>query len=84
MHPSLQKLCDDARAMMAAGRTDAPDLIQARAEEFDHLICKAGNGHQRTLDNMRRDRVTAFDLRLAADEMRAIARGDAPALEPAE
>lgn len=84
MHPSLQKLCDDARAMMAAGRTDAPDLIQARADEFDDLIVRAGNGHHRTLARMQRDAVTTFDLCLAADEMRAIARGDAPALAPAE
>ena len=84
MHPSLQKLCDDARAMMAAGRTDAPDLIQSRADEFENLIVRAGNGHRRTLARRQRDSVTAVDLRRAADEMRARARGEAPALEPAE
>ncbi|MGA0564138.1 hypothetical protein ACO2RV_16965 [Ancylobacter sp. VNQ12] len=76
MHQSLQNIVDQARNMMQAQPETAAALIEARSDELDEMHVRAGNGHHRTLQYMARTGLTAFDLRLAIDELRAIARGD--------
>jgi hypothetical protein len=84
MHPALQKLCDEARQMMAERPAEAPELIRQRVAALEYTHDRAFNGHRRTLAAMRRDGVASADLTLAITDLSAIARGEALSLESAE